>query len=235
MVRLLSWCLISSMLVIEYNVILLAVNFVLMLVLIGHVDVKQHTMDNSKMYLSSLGINDLTCVLRGFCLCCCMLNAVLGIFAAKYPSILKCASYVLCCLILLFYAACIAGSRFHDEANYRYQTAMLLQNLWSLSRTDDIEELLDCCGKNGVIDYRLTNRTWSKTACCELPDCTGCEEKFYKYLYKFEQEIARDNIILFVLLLVGMLIMIFYYKDVKVMGDPYESESSSSDADEPTG
>ncbi|XP_064547823.1 uncharacterized protein Tsp42A [Drosophila montana] len=231
MANLLGWgCSLSPGLVIEINILLLAVGVIFLVDLYNHVLWRQ--LEHVNMSICLMGLSTRVSLIRGVSLAVYLLTAILGIRMSKRPTIFKFAGYIIVCIMNLLFMLTIAISRYRYGSDFQYFTNMMLHDLWNRDQIEPIEALFDCCGMHGQIDYIIVNRTWSKAACCELPFCTGCQDMFHDYLQNIEMEIARDNIALFLFQIIGMIFMIIHYTSGVVVDDPYESESSEYEEDE---
>ncbi|XP_068147441.1 uncharacterized protein Tsp42A [Drosophila tropicalis] len=229
--RLLRWFRISRDLVLESNVLLLVIGIIFLADVYIHIFVKLSTLESFEMGNYIVSLSAWMNWVRGFTLITYIFEAILGIRIARSPSLFAYAGYMLIGFILLIYLASIAISSIAFLDEFNLSVDMLLQKLWLGNRFDKVESLFECCGKTGVIDYleTIVNRTWSRESCCGMETCHGCREIIHATLRGIEKEIARDNIIVFVVLCIAMLIMLLHYKDAELADDPYESESSDDD------
>ncbi|XP_030560585.1 uncharacterized protein LOC115762488 [Drosophila novamexicana] len=231
MANLLGWgCSVSPGLVIEINILLLAVGGIFLIDLYNHVLWRQLKYVNMSICL--MGLSQRLSLIRGVSLAVYLLTAILGIRMSKHPTVFKFAGYMIMSFLNLLFMLTIAISRYRYGRDFQYFTNMMLFDLWHRDLIEPMEAKFDCCGMHGQIDYIIENRTWSKAACCELPYCTGCQKMFHDYLQNIEMEIARDNIALFTFQIIGMLFVIIHYTSGVLVDDPYESESSEYDDEE---
>ncbi|EDW74118.1 uncharacterized protein Dwil_GK21761 [Drosophila willistoni] len=231
---LLRWFRISRNLVLESNAILLVTGIIFLADVYLHIFVKLSTLEFFEMGNYIVSLSAWMSWVRGLTLMVYIFEAILGIRMAKSPSLFAFAGYMLIGFILLIYLASIVISSIAYLDDFNISVDMLLQKLWLGNRFDKVESLFECCGKTGVIDYveTIENRTWSRESCCGMETCHGCHDIIHKFLWAIEKEIARDNIIVFIVLCIAMLIMLCHYKDAEFVDDPYESESSDNDDDD---
>lgn len=179
--------------------------------LYNHLTVKNSTLKNLSEYFYLIGMDPRVFWLRGLSLVTYLITAIVGIRMVLAPSFYKYATYMLMSSMLSITLFAIGVSRYSSTIDGQYYANMMLEILWTKKHIDQIEYQLDCCGKNGPIDYEIANRTWEPASCCGSPDCPGCQRRFFAYLCGFEMEIARDNIISFILLAIGMVLMVAHY------------------------
>ncbi|EDW01496.1 uncharacterized protein LOC6559925 [Drosophila grimshawi] len=217
-------CSISPGFVIEINVVLIGLGIIFLVDLYNHIYLRSSTLSELDMTIGLLGLSARISWIRGICLFVYLLFAILGIRMSKHPSIIKFAGYMLAGSTLLLFTICVAVSRYLYSSSLRYYTNMMLHTLWMKAQIEMMEELFDCCGIHGSIDYIIANRTWSMAACCNLPDCDGCQDMFHDYMKNIEMEIARDNFALFLIIAIALALMILYYKYAPLTEDPYVPE-----------
>ncbi|XP_030368839.1 uncharacterized protein LOC115634242 [Scaptodrosophila lebanonensis] len=217
---------VSKSTVLEYNLVLVVAGIIFMLDVYHHVNAKQKTLPNISLRSYTLGLIPWLSWMRGLSIVSYILNGLLGIWMARRPSFFKYWGYVLTSIMLLIYTFSIAVSRFFFP-DFEFYCHLLIEAIWTANEMGLLEREFDCCGKAGVIDYIMTNRTPSAMSCCEVEDCHGCKKSFNDFLWNIEMEIARDNFTLFVMMLIGLVIMTIFFHSLVLFQDPYEPESST--------
>lgn len=219
---------ISPGFVLEVNVLLIAVCIILMVDLYNHWKVKNSTLRNLSEHFYLIGMSKRVFWLRGLSLVAYLITAIVGIRMVIAPSRYKYATYMVMSTMVFITVFAIGISRYSSSKDGQFYANMMLEILWTNRHIEQIEYQLDCCGKNGPIDYEIANRTWEPATCCVSPDCPGCQQRFYAYLRGFEMEIARDNIISFIFLGIGMVLMFAHYHsmmlDNEIMQQDEEDE-----------
>lgn len=216
--------------VLEVNVLLMAVCIVFMVDLYNHLSIKSTTLPNIKTTFYIIGLDARISWLRAISLIGYLLNAIVGVRMAISPSRYKFAAYMLTGLMVFITMLSIGVSRYASGVDGQFYANLMLEDLWQRNLMESLEYELDCCGKNGAIDYEIANRTWSPASCCGSPNCFGCQKPFFAYLYEIEMEIARDNIISLIFLGIGLLLMFAHY--AVIMLDHKISEEDERDEDE---
>ncbi|XP_023173029.1 uncharacterized protein LOC111600905 [Drosophila hydei] len=221
---------VSPGLVIEIHILLLGVAIFFLIDLCNHAYRRKIGYLNTT--ITMVGLAPRVTFVRGMALVAFILSCILGTRLSRSFNLYKFTAYMLMSSYAMYTTFCIALSRFLFRSSYLFFSNMMLLYMWNISKITQVEELFDCCGLHGAIDYIITNRTWSQAACCELPGCDGCEQPFYEYLTTIESEIARDNIAICIATLIGMIFVIIRRMNVSLLDDPYESESSNYSEDD---
>lgn len=220
---------ISPGFVLEINVLLIAVCIILIFDLYNHLMVKNSTLKNLSNYFYLIGLDTRLCWLRGLSLLAYLITAIVGIRMVLAPSFYKYANYMLMSLMVSITLFAIGISRYSSTIDGQHYANMMLEMLWTKKHITQIEYQLDCCGKNGPIDYEIANRTWEPASCCGSPNCPGCQNRFYTYLYGFEMEIARDNIISLIFLGIGMVLMFGHYHSMMLDNEILQQEEDDEE------
>ncbi|KAH8253563.1 hypothetical protein KR032_005977, partial [Drosophila birchii] len=218
---------VSRACVVQINIVLIAVGVIFMLDVVGHRYLRSNTFPGVRLY--PVALRDWLFWVRALTLLAYVLNAILGIRMAQKPSILKFALYLLIGFVVLLYTLIIATTRFMYRQKFNYFARQVVLQLWANDKLSKLEVEFICCGVTGVNDYQTlsTNRTWLSGSCCEKPECPGCITNITNYLWIIEVEVARDNFFVAFFLVVGLIFMILFYKDVQLHDDPYDEESDN--------
>ncbi|XP_001361338.3 uncharacterized protein Tsp42A [Drosophila pseudoobscura] len=238
MVRLCRGCRISHDCVLQINVVLLLAGLIFLMDVFNHMYVKYTLLREATVFPGVLMA--WMFMMRFLTTAGYILNAIVGIRLARCPGLIKFASYMFFSLLLLLYTLSIAATRFVYRSRFELSATRMALLLWRNDKIGRLEEELGCCGRMGLIDYQISaeERHWASGACCGEPGCGGCSAKVIKYLWGIEVEVARDNFILFILLLVGAVVTMCHYKDVQLntFGDPndcgHESEEENQQEEE---
>ncbi|XP_022228725.2 uncharacterized protein LOC111078380 [Drosophila obscura] len=211
-------CRISDDSVLQINVVLLLAGLIFLMDVFNHMYVKHTLLSDATTFPGALMA--WMFLMRFLTMGGYILNAILGIRMARRPSLLKFAGYMLISLFLLLYTLSIAASRFMYRSRFELSAKMMVLLLWRNKKIGKLEEELGCCGQSGLIDYQISaeTRNWASGACCGADVCSGCSAKLLEYLWGIEVEVARDNFILLILLLIGAAVMMWHYKDVQFHG-----------------
>ncbi|KAH8234087.1 hypothetical protein KR038_001289, partial [Drosophila bunnanda] len=216
---------VSPALVVQINVLLIVVAVIFMLDVIGHHYLRSHTFPGLRLY--PVALRNWMLWVRALTLLAYILNAIVGIRMAKNPSLLKFALYLIIGFMVLLYNLVIASTRFMYRRKFEFFARQLVIQIWNKDKLGPLEVEFTCCGVTGARNYQMskTNRTWSSDSCCEKPECPGCLTNVTKYLWVIEMEVARDNFFVSIFLVVGLIFMLLFYKDVELFDDPYVKES----------
>ncbi|XP_034652035.1 uncharacterized protein LOC117890996 [Drosophila subobscura] len=200
-------CRISHISVLQINVVLLLAGLIFLMDVFNHMYVKNTLLRDATIVpgalLAWMFLTRFVTML-GY-----ILNAILGIRMAQRKSLFKFAFYMLISFILLLYTLSIAASRLMYRSRFELTAKMMVLLLWRNHKLGKLEEEFGCCGEAGLIDYQISTekRNWASGGCCGAQDCDGCLDKLIQYLWGIEMEVARDNFILFILLLIGAILM----------------------------
>lgn len=222
------WCRVSHDCVLQINVVLVVVGLIFLLDVFGHLYLKSVIFPGLRLY--PVALRAWLFWVRGLTMVVYILNAILGIRMARHPSIFKLAFYLLIGFVLLLYTFSIAVTRFMYRSRFEFFAQLLILQLWVKDELDKVEVEFGCCGKMGLVDYQTgsSNRTWASGSCCEEPKCPGCISKVTEYLWTIEMEVARDNIIVTLFLLVGLMVMLAHFKNVQFHEEPFEEDSEET-------
>lgn len=216
--------------VLEANVLLIAICIIFTVDLYNHLSIKNTTLPDINTSFYIIGLDGRVFWLRAISLLGYLVNAIIGVRMAIAPSRYKYTAYMLMGMMVFITMFSIGISRYSSGIDGQYYANLMLEDLWNRKKIELVEYELDCCGKNGVIDYEIAQRKWPPASCCGSPNCFGCQERFFAYLYSIEMEIARDNIISFIFLGIGLILMFAHY--AVIMLDRKISEEDEQDEDE---
>ncbi|XP_039494238.1 uncharacterized protein LOC120453548 [Drosophila santomea] len=221
------WCRMSHDCVLQINVVLVVVGLIFLLDVLSHLYLKVVMFPGLRLY--PVALRPWLFWVRALTMVAYILNAVLGIFMARHPSVLKFAGYMLIGCVVLLYTISIGVTRFMYRGRFEFFVEMLVLQMWVRNSLGKVEVEFECCGKTSVVDYQTasSNRTWPIGCCCGEQNCTGCTSKLSKYLWTIEMDVARDNIIVSVVLFVAMIVMVLHFKDVQSLDDTGDLEESS--------
>ncbi|KAH8416190.1 hypothetical protein KR222_010404 [Zaprionus bogoriensis] len=205
---------ISPGFVLEVNVVMIAVGIIFFVDLYNHFNINRTMLSDVGRHFCLIGLDARMFWTRFFSLFGYVVNSIVGISMARRPTRFKFAAYIILGAMVFITMFAIGISRYMVGSDGKYYSKMMLHYLWSKIAIEPLEHILDCCGVNGAIDYEIANRTWSQASCCGSPNCPGCHDRFYAYLKKIEREIARDNIVTFIFLAIGLTLMVGHYQNL---------------------
>lgn len=226
------WCRVSHDCVFQINVVLVVVGVIFLLDVLSHLYLKAVMFPGLRLY--PVALRPWLFWVRALTMVAYILNAVLGIHMARQPTVLKYAGYMLVGSVVLLYTISIGVTRFMYRKRFEFFAEMLVLQMWVRDRLGKVEVEFECCGRSSVVDYQTasSNRTWPIGSCCGKQNCTGCTAKLSQYLWTIEMDVARDNIIVSVLLFVAMIVMVLHFKDVQSLDDTSDVDESSGLADD---
>ncbi|EDV33168.1 uncharacterized protein Dana_GF23186 [Drosophila ananassae] len=222
------WCRVSRDCVLHINVVLIVIGLIFMLDVFSHLYLRSTMFPDIRLY--PVVIRGWLFWIRGLTMLSYIAEAILGIWMAKQPSLIKYGGYILIGLAVLLYTVSIAVTRFMYRDRFEYFAQLLVYQMWLKRTLGTIEAEFSCCGMVGVIDYQTpsANRTWSSGSCCSEPNCPGCNPKVEEYLWTIEMDVARDNIIVSVFLALGMIVMLMHFHGVNFYEDLLEDDSDDT-------
>ncbi|XP_017059175.1 uncharacterized protein LOC108099989 [Drosophila ficusphila] len=226
------WCRVSHDCVLQINVVLVVVGLIFLLDVFSHLYLKTAMFPGLRLY--PVALRAWLFWVRGLTLVAYVINAILGVRMARRPSIIKFAGYMLIGCVVLLYTASIAVTRFLYRRRFEFFVQMMVLQMWLRESLGKVELEFACCGKTGVADYQTasSNRSWASGSCCERPGCPGCTAKLTEYLWTVEMDVARDNIVVSLLLLVGLVVMVSHFKDGQFEEDDYDSDDSEEGSEQ---